>query len=247
MIGKHLYGFEKNNNRLENKNIEQIKFNFLQQNEILINKNKLANDYENSVKINIPAVMENNIGIMTELGVYVKQGNGNIYFNFGNVLISPDTEQSIRTAIEVASDITNISTNNLDFYFHISDINASMLKGPSAGAAIAIATISALQNKSINSNVIITGTLNHDGGIGIAAGIKEKAIISKKTGADIFLVPYGLSKELNFTIQKYCKKYGIFEHCSEEYSPYWINFSNEANITIKEIKTIKEATQYFFN
>ena len=209
-------------------------------------KNKISPFYENTVQMNMPAVMRDRTGIMTTATLSVKPGEGNIFFNFNNVLISPDTEHSIRNAINVASDVTNISTNNIDFFYTLSDINASMLEGPSAGAAFCIMTISALQNKTINPNVIITGTLNHDGTIGLASGIMEKAIIAKKTGANIFLAPYGLSRELNFTEQEYCSKYGKFDYCQTEYKQYWVDYEEQAGIEIKEIRTIQEAMEEFF-
>ena len=213
----------------------------------IVYKNVLSPFYDNTISIKIPAVMKNGEGIMTTALLKIKEGDGNIFFNFNNILISPDTEQSIRNAINVASDITGISTNNLDLYFTVSDINVSLLEGPSAGAAFCIAVISAIENKTLNPNVIITGTLNHDGTIGVASGIKEKAVIAKKTGAKLFLVPYGLGKELNFTEKEYCRNYGAFNYCQSEYTPYWINYSEESGIKIKEIRTIEEAIKEFFD
>ncbi|RLG13485.1 MAG: hypothetical protein DRN66_04100, partial [Candidatus Nanohalarchaeota archaeon] len=203
-----------------------------------VHKSALSPFYENTVRMKLPAVMIDGTGIMTTALLKITEGEGNIFFNFNNVLISPDTEQSIRNAINVASDVTGVSTGNLDFYFTLSNINASMLEGSSAGAAFCIAVISALENKSLNHDVILTGSLNHDGTIGLVSGIKEKAIIARKTGAKLFLVPYGLSKELNFTEEEYCHKYGDFDFCQNEYTPYWVDYSKEAGIEIKEIKTI---------
>ncbi|MCK5477250.1 MAG: hypothetical protein KAI55_04990, partial [Candidatus Aenigmarchaeota archaeon] len=135
------------------------------------NKKILSSSYQKDVQMHLPAVSYEGFGIMTTLSVSVKPGEGNMYFNFNNLLMAPDTEQSIRNAIYVASDVTNISTSNLDFYYTISDINASVLEGPSAGGAFAIATISALEGKKINPDVIMTGSLNHDGTLGLASGI----------------------------------------------------------------------------
>ncbi len=210
------------------------------------NKKILSSSYQKDVQMHLPAVSYEGFGIMTTLSVSVKPGEGNMYFNFNNLLMAPDTEQSIRNAIYVASDVTNISISNLNFYYSISDINASMLEGPSAGAAFAIATISALEGKKINPYVIMTGSLNHDGTLGLASGIKEKATIAKQRGANLFLVPYGMSKELNFTEEEHCQMYGVFEHCQMEYTAYWIDYEKEAGIPIKEIKTIQEAMKEFF-
>ena len=54
--------------------------------------------------------------------------------------------------------------------------NATVIEGASAGAALAVATVAALTGKELNSSVMMTGTINHDGTIGPVGGIFEKAI-----------------------------------------------------------------------
>ena len=66
-----------------------------------------------------------------------------------------------------------------------------MWAGPSAGAALTIATIAALKHDSIRSDVVITGTINADGTIGQIGGVLEKAQAAKDIGAKLFLVPVG--------------------------------------------------------
>ena len=211
LIGLQLPAVQDNAVVLQNKTEKPVFDLTVFTSEKTVYKSPMSPFYENTVQMKLPAVMTDGNGIMTTALLKITEGDGNIFFNFNNVLISPDTEQSIRNAINVASDVTGISTGNLNFYFTLSDINASMLEGPSAGAAFCIAIISALQNKTLNPDVIITGSLNHDGTIGLASGIKEKAIIARKTDAKMFLVPYGLGKELNFTEEEYCHKYGDFD------------------------------------
>jgi len=95
--------------------------------------------------------------------------------NVDNLLFWVDTQYSIRTAKYVAEDIANINASDIDLIYSI-ETNASVIEGQSAGAALTIATIAILENKTLKSDVIITGTINPDGSIGSVGAILAKAI-----------------------------------------------------------------------
>jgi len=59
------------------------------------------------------------------------------------------------------------------------------------GRAIAIATMAAINGHALNETVYITGTINHDGSIGMVGGIIEKAEAAVSRGGTIFLIPKG--------------------------------------------------------
>ena len=71
------------------------------------------------------------------------------------------------------------------------DIAANVLGGGSAGAAMSIATISALLGKELKDNVVITGTIREDGVIGPVGGLIEKAQAVAENEKKIFLIPKG--------------------------------------------------------
>jgi uncharacterized protein len=121
-----------------------------------------------------------------------------------------------------------------------------MVGGPSAGAAITIATIAALENKSINEKVMITGSVDSDGKIGRVSSISAKAEAAKQINVTTMLVPYGQSIEIVYEISKNCQNIGSLEYCSIEQTPRPVDISEQVGIEIKEVRTVEEAMQYFF-
>ena len=130
---------------------------------------------ENSaVMMYLPAVDSNNTGYMTTLKVEAKPGTGRTLVDIDGLLFWEDTQQSIRKSKAVAEIISGINTSTVDLIYTI-HANASLVGGESAGAALTIATIAALENKKIHEGIIITGSINHDGSIGPVQAILPKA------------------------------------------------------------------------
>ncbi|MBW6462054.1 MAG: hypothetical protein K0B07_03340 [DPANN group archaeon] len=206
-----------------------------------IEKEVLYLDLPNSLTINLPAVNGNDTGVTAFLEVAVSSGSGLILVNVGNIITNYDTQASMRSAAEIASDYLNISLEEVDITYNLV-ADASILEGPSAGAAITIATVLALTGSDINDKVMVTGTINHDGSIGPAGRIKAKAMASKEIGAELFLVPVGEAYEYNET--EFCSDYGIFkDYCQPELVPVKIEYL--ANIKVVEVANIGEALEYF--
>ncbi len=63
--------------------------------------------------------------------------------------------------------------------------------GGSAGAAMTIAMIAAMEGRNISKEVLITGTIEETHIIGKVGAVKEKAIAAKEWGAKMFIVPIG--------------------------------------------------------
>ncbi|MBC8498603.1 hypothetical protein ISS40_02115 [Candidatus Bathyarchaeota archaeon] len=72
-----------------------------------------------------------------------------------------------------------------------SDQETEVVDGPSAGAAITVALISAITDATLNEETYMTGTISSDGSIGPVGGIPEKALAAAKSGATHFYVPQG--------------------------------------------------------
>ena len=197
-----------------------------------------------SAFMKLPAINRNESGVTAHLAVDVKPGEGLILVNINNVLANEDTQHSARMAAYVAESETGIDLSGLDIIYNLL-ANASMLEGPSAGAAMTITTIAALQNKKINQSVMITGTINHDGTIGPSGNVFAKAKAAKKSGARLFLVPIGESENKEYIETEFCKKYGIFEYCQPEFTTKKISIEKEAEIGVKEVGDISEALEYF--
>jgi len=200
----------------------------------------------NAVQMNLPAINLNDTGVSAKLTVSVKKGTGNIFFGIGNALTNPDTQQSARTAALYATEHEGVSLETVDIMYDIR-ASASMIEGPSAGAALAISTIAALRNKTLSGGAMITGAINHDGTIGPSGKILEKAQVAKKQGAKVFLAPVGSLSEIqiNYTEEEFCREWGGYEYCQPEFKPKIINATKEAGIQIIEVATVDDALKYF--
>lgn len=194
--------------------------------------------------INVPAVDSNGNGVITSLVVEATKGTGKTLIDIDSVLFVADTQSSIRTAKEVAAEYTGKDLNKYDLIYHL-DTNASLIGGPSAGAALTIATISALDNQKIKDNVIITGSIESDGNIGEVGGIVDKAKAAKIVGADLFLVPLNQLEETVYEDRENCERIGLRRFCTIEQVPVTVNIQEAANITVKEVTNITEAYNYF--
>jgi len=193
----------------------------------------------------LPAVDSEGKGVITKLTVEASPGSGRTLTDIDNLLFWADTQHSIRVARKVAENITGKSVENYDIVYTI-EANASLIGGPSAGAALSIATIAALQGRKLRDDVMITGTINHDGTIGPVSGIFDKAKASKDAGATIFLVPLLQSEGVVYETKEHCDVFGSTEICTAETRPKKVNIAEESGISIKEVESVREAMSYFF-
>jgi uncharacterized protein len=128
-------------------------------------------------------------GVLATLTVEVHNGSGRVFVET-NPLTKIDTQVSARLAKEVACEITGVNCSNYDFYYIINS-DYEIVGGPSAGAAMTVATIAALQGVKLKGDVFITGTINPAGSIGPVGGILDKAEAAYLGGAKTLLVPHG--------------------------------------------------------
>lgn len=196
------------------------------------------------ISMKVPAVDDKGNGITTLLVIEAMPGTGRTLVDIDNLLFWADTQQSMRLARLVAANLTSLDINKYDLIYNI-HANATVIGGESAGAAITIATIAALQNKSLNNSVMITGTINHDGSIGPVSEIIPKATAAKNTGASLFLVPLLQSRDVIYETKEHCEKFGPTKICSIEQLPKRIDVSNQTGIHTVEVGSVKEALEYF--
>ncbi len=197
-------------------------------------------------QVMLPAVDGEGNGVAVPLNVEVKHGDGKVLTDIDKLLFWVDTQYSIQTARDVASNVTGIDTSQYDLIYSIGTNQTGVVGGPSAGAALTIATIAALTNESVKKNIIITGTINEDGTIGEIGGIYEKAKAAKDIGADLFLVPTGQSTFVNSVPEQTCEELFGFIYCETTYTEETVDIGKEVGIDIVEVANIQEAEKYFF-
>ena len=195
-------------------------------------------------EISLVAVDENGAGVSTPLTVDVIPGDGKVLTDIDKLLFWVDTQYSIQTARDVARNITGVDTNKYDIIYSIST-DATLVGGPSAGAALTLATIAALENKTLSKNIIITGTVEPDGSIGQVGGVLEKAQAVSDIGVDIFLVPPGQGEQTYLTPKETCTRRSGFIFCETTYEQTTINIGKDAGVSVIEVGTITEAMDYF--
>jgi len=195
-------------------------------------------------KILLPAVEEEGQGIMAWLTVEVHEGEGRTLLEIDNISFFEDTQKSILVARSIAEKITNTDPLDYDIIYSF-NANASTIEGPSAGPAIAIATIIALENKTINQSVIITGYLKENGKIGKVSGVLEKAKVAKQNQLELFLVPLGQKIQSEIETNKTCENDGITTFCKTETFSRKVDIQEEIGIDVLEVESISDALKYF--
>lgn len=218
---------------------------FLQPEKEEVEKIELNNVIENQMKI--VAVDNNMQGVTADLITEIRPGSGLVLVNINDILADYYTQYSARTAAKVAGNYTNINLEDLDISYNIIAENATLIAGPSAGSAMAVAAIAALENKTLNENIMMTGTINEDGSFGEAGAIVEKAKAAKQNNATIFLVPSGFGTEITeYNEEKSCGTYNENEYCEIKIKSKRTSLGKDIGIEIKEVKNVEEALKYFY-
>ncbi len=193
----------------------------------------------------VPAVDQSGQGVTTTLEVQIVPGSRRALVDIDKLLFWTDTQNSIRVSRSVAENVTGLDLSFYDIIYTIR-AEATVIEGPSAGAAMTIATIGALTGIGPGNEVMITGTINHDGTIGPVGEILSKARAAKGMGAEIMLVPGGQSEQVVYENRESCYRSGISRICSIERVPVEVDISEEAGIEVIEVEHIMEAIPYFF-
>lgn len=112
------------------------------------------------------------------------KGRGNVRFNesAGNM-----AKDSVFNAASVIRKLTGEDLSNYDV--HVNVIGGGCIDGPSAGAAMVLAILSALQDRPLPQDVAVTGEISIQGKIRGVGGIYEKIYGAKQAGIKTVFVP----------------------------------------------------------
>ena len=111
-------------------------------------------------------------------------GQGNIRFNDTAGSMAKD---SVFNAASVIRKLTGEDLSNYDV--HVNVVGGGRIDGPSAGTAILLAIMSALQERPFPQDVAVTGELSIQGKIRAVGGIYEKLFGAKQAGIKKVFVP----------------------------------------------------------
>lgn len=203
------------------------------------------------VQMKVPAVDSEGNGVIALLHVEAKPGSGRVLVNIRDLLFWVDTQDSIRIARQIAAKLSGVDVSEVDLIYDIeTPEGVRVVGGPSAGAAMAIATLAALRRETLAGEVMITGSVDEEGRIGKVGGTLEKAKAAKGAGAKLLLVPPGQAGILVYETRENCTRvegWGyVRTYCVIEQVPKWIDVGAEAGIEVVEVPSIEEAVRYFF-
>jgi len=183
-------------------------------------------------------------GVIGKVRVEIKEGNGDVLVNT-NPFVEPTTQYSIREAVKVAENFTNMNVSNKDVIISF-DINGTLIGGPSAGAATTVATIAVMEGKHVKQDTAITGTIEEGGYIGEVGGVFEKAVAAEKNGMKLFLVPKGQKKLIYYEQEIEERDLFGFTFTRVYYTPKEVDLGEymEGKMDVEEVSAVGEAVTY---
>jgi len=181
-------------------------------------------------------------GILLGARVVVTNGTGHVFVDT-NPYTQVDLQGSARLAAMVASDVLGIDQRAYDFYYII-DITSPIIGGPSAGAALTVATIAAINKWELKPGVVMTGMINPDESIGPVGGIPFKLEAAAAKNATLFLIPEGQSTvTVRKTVARTKGAFIISEDKEETVDV--VKLGKKLNVEVKEVGTIQDAVLAF--
>ncbi len=181
-------------------------------------------------------------GVLLFARVIATNGTGHVFVDT-SPYTQVDLQGSARLAAMVASDALGIDQRAYDFYYII-DISSPIIGGPSAGGALTVATIAAINNWSLKPDLVMTGMINPDGSIGPVGGIPYKLEAAAARNYTLFLVPEGQGTVKLTKLITRARGTVIITRDVEETVDV-IKLGNDLNVTVQEVSTIQEVVKIF--
>jgi predicted S18 family serine protease len=184
-------------------------------------------------------------GVVLECYVKLLRGSGRVLVDT-EPRIGIDLQSSLRVAVSVAEGFTGSNFSRVDVVARVvGEEEVEVVDGPSAGAAIAAAVISAVRGERLNDTVYITGTVNPDGSVGQVGGVLEKALAAAEHGAKLFVVPRGQRSALTWRVVE--RRVGPF--IIQRAEPTYIDVegflrSRGFSVKVVEVENVAEAYRY---
>lgn len=193
-------------------------------------------------QIFVPAVDNNGKGVLAKLTVELKPGDGKVLTDIENLLFWADTQLSIQTAKQAAEKFTHADLSRSDLIYTVEADHTRLIGGGSAGAALAIATVAVIQNRTLDPAISITGAIDEEGNVLPVGGVAEKAEAVYAQNITILLVPPGQSGLSTLLPRKSCISRGRVEVCEVKYEKGSLS---DLGPEVAEVRNIYEAALIF--
>ena len=143
--------------------------------------------------LTLVAVSSAGEGVTSNLTVRVARPGSGLIFVSTSPAVEVDVQGAARIAVLAASIVGGFNPLEYDYYFIISS-PAIIVGGPSAGAAMALAVLLAVEGASCGGDFVVTGMINPDTTIGPVGGLREKLEAAASAGAKTFFIPEGQAR-----------------------------------------------------
>lgn len=120
-----------------------------------------------------------------------EKGKGTIRFNETAGSMAKD---SVFNAASVIRKVTGRAM--MDYDIHVNVVGGANIDGPSAGAAITLALLSAIENRPVRQDTAITGEISLGGRLKPVGGIHEKIYGAIRKGIQRVIIPSDNAKEV---------------------------------------------------
>ncbi len=194
-----------------------------------------------SCTVHIVAVSSSGGGVVGNLTVTIAYpGGGRVYISTSPASMV-DTQGSARLAAFAASLLAGVDMSKIDFYYDL-EAESIIVGGPSAGAAMALATLALLEGVECPSWVVATGMIQPDTSIGPVGGLKEKLEAAASAGARMFIIPAG--QEVYTYYETVERRIGPFVYVERE--PVTVNLTQlgeELGVRVYAAPTLASAFQ----
>jgi len=183
-----------------------------------------------------------NVGVYAKLRVEVRcPGHGHVYIETWP-LTEIDTQASARVAAMVAAMVAGMPFSYCDYFASIIS-NSSIVGGPSASLAMAVAFAAALMDLHLDKRVVMTGMIMPDGSVGPVGGLYYKLHAAAEVGARLFLIPYG---QINTTVvETVVRRSGAMVVVTQV--PKTVNLARvgkKLGVEVKQVATVFQALSY---
>ncbi len=139
-------------------------------------------------------------GALLNISVEIRPGKGRVLVQT-TPLMGVVFQDAANTAVFAAENKTEKQLSSSDIIFSITAKDKIPgVDGSSAGALMTLLTISAIENKTLNDSITLTGTIDSEGAIGEIGGVLEKAQAAKDGGKTLFLIPRENSKLVTYKL-----------------------------------------------
>lgn len=176
-----------------------------------------AGTIEGSASLDAPAVLQRAVyerngpfvyqrieeeGSLLDISVEIVPGRGRVLVQT-TPLMGEVFQDAANTAVFVAQKKTGRDLTASDVIVSIvAEDEVPAVDGGSAGALMTLLVISAIQGSQPSQDVIMTGTIDQDGRVGMIGGVVEKAKAAKKAGKTLFLLPRENRELVRYTEQE---------------------------------------------